>query len=91
MPAPRGSHRTRQHKERASVAPPRTLPRLLLGQLRMAMYLGVGDTFIEQPSVHLVVGFESQPRCEEALTNQPDLIFHLTSPSLMPAYRQPDR
>src|SRR3954471_6470009 len=30
------------------------LPDCLLGQLRMAMRLGVGDAFIEQPCVHLV-------------------------------------
>ena len=44
------------------------------------MRLGVGDTLIEQPSVHLVVGLE--PRCEEPLADQPDLVLDLT---LLPA------
>jgi hypothetical protein len=44
--------------------------------------LGVGDTFIEQPSVHLVIGLEPQPRCEEAFTDEPDLVLDLT---LLPA------
>ena len=48
------------------------LPDRLLGQLRMAIHLGMGDAFIEQPSVHLVVGLESQPWREEALTYEPD-------------------
>src|SRR5271157_57965 len=58
------------------------LPDRLLGQLRMAMRLGVGDAFIEQPSVHLVVGLEPQPWREEALTDEPDLVLDLT---LLPA------
>src|SRR6266550_3171930 len=58
------------------------LPDRLLGQLRMAMHFGVGDAFIEQPSVHLVVGLEPQPWREEALTHEPDLVLDLT---LLPA------
>src|SRR6516225_2504944 len=42
------------------------LPDRLIGQFRMAMCLGVGDTFIEQPGVQLVQVFEPQPRREEA-------------------------
>jgi hypothetical protein len=34
------------------------LPDRLLGQLRVAMRLGIGDAFIEQPGVHLVVALE---------------------------------
>ena len=58
------------------------LPDRLLGQLRMTMNLGVGDAFIEQPGVHLVVGLEPQPWREEALTNEPNLVLDLT---LLPA------
>ena len=32
-------------------------PDRLLGQFRMAMCLGVGNAFIEQPGVQLVIGF----------------------------------
>jgi hypothetical protein len=48
----------------------------------MVMHLGMGDAFIEQPRVHLVVGPEPQPWCEEALTDQPDLVLDMT---LLPA------
>ena len=58
------------------------LPDRLLGQLRMAVRLGVGDALIEQPGVQLVVGLEPQPRREEALADQPDLVLDL---SLLPA------
>src|SRR5215217_6488397 len=58
------------------------LPDRLLGQLRMAMRLGVGDAPISEPRVHLVVGFEPQPWCEEALADKPDLVLDLT---LLPA------
>src|SRR6266700_1402682 len=54
------------------------LPDRLFGQLRMVMRLGVGDAFIEQPRVHLVIGLEPQPWCEEALTDEPDLVLDLT-------------
>ena len=46
------------------------------------MHLGVGDAFIEQPSVHLVVGLEPQTRREEPLAHKPDLVLDLT---LLPA------
>src|SRR5271155_2357952 len=36
------------------------LPDRLLSHLRMVVHLGIGDAFIEQPCVHLVVGFEPQ-------------------------------
>src|SRR5262252_3710279 len=48
----------------------------------MVMCLGVSDAFIEQPSVHLVVGLEPQPRREETLADKPDLILDLP---LLPA------
>ena len=58
------------------------LPDRLFGQLRMAMRLGVGDAFVEQPGVQLVEGFEPQPRREEALADKPDLVLDL---ALLPA------
>ena len=53
------------------------LPNCLVGQFGMAMCLGVGDTFIEQPSVQLVESFEPQPRREEALPDKSDLVLDL--------------
>src|SRR5215469_16733122 len=61
------------------------LPNRLRGQLRMMMRFGVSDAFIEQPGVHLAVGLEPQPWCEEALTDEPDLVLNLT---LLPARRR---
>src|SRR6202790_5279418 len=61
------------------------LPDRLFGQLRMAMRPGVGDAFIEQPAIHLVVGLEPQPWREEALTDKPDLVLDLT---LLPTRRR---
>ena len=58
------------------------LPDRLVGQLRMAMRLGVGNAFVEQPSVQFVKVFEPQPRREEALAHQPDLVLDL---ALLPA------
>jgi hypothetical protein len=58
------------------------LPDRLLGKLRMAMHLGVGDAFIEQPGIQLVKILEPQPRREEALADEPDLVLDLT---LLPA------
>src|SRR5271156_3141767 len=54
------------------------LPDRLLGPLRMGMHSCVSDAFIEQPSVHLVVVLEPQPRREEPLTDEPDLVLDLT-------------
>jgi hypothetical protein len=58
------------------------IPDRLLGQFRMVMRFGVSDTFVEQPSVHLVIGLEAQPRREEALADEPDLVLNLP---LLPA------
>src|ERR1700732_3840762 len=58
------------------------LPDRLVGQLRMTMRLGVGDALVEQPGVQFVKVLEPQPRREEPLTAQPDLVFDLT---LLPA------
>src|ERR1700733_13129004 len=56
-----------------------------VGELRMPMRLGVGDTFIEQPGVQLVQRLEAQPRREEPFSEQPDLVLDLT---LLPARRR---
>src|SRR3954447_3416139 len=61
------------------------LPHGLFGQLRMAMRLGVGNAFIEEPCVQLVIVLEPQPRREEALTDKPNLVLDL---SLLPARRR---
>ena len=46
------------------------------------MRLGVGDAPIEQPGVQLVVALDPQPRREEALAHQADLVLDLP---LLPA------
>ena len=46
------------------------------------MRLGVGDAFVEQPGVQLVEVLEPQPRREEPLTDEPDLVLDLP---LLPA------
>src|ERR1700690_1443798 len=61
------------------------LPDCPVGPLGMGMHLGVSDAFVDEPGVHLVVGFEPQPRREEALADKPDLVLHLT---LFPARRR---
>src|SRR6516162_6280590 len=61
------------------------LPDGPVGELRMPMRLGVGNTFIEQPAVQLVERLEAQPRGEEPFADQPDLVLHLT---LLPAPRR---
>ena len=57
-------------------------PDRLLGQLRMVMHLGIGNALVEQPGVHLIKGLEPQPRCEEPLADQPNLVLDL---ALLPA------
>ena len=47
------------------------LPHRLLGKFWVAMRLGVGNAFIEQPSVQLVVVLEPQPRREERSRTSP--------------------
>ena len=51
----------------------------------MPVRLGVGDRLIEQPGVQLVVALDPQPRREEALAHQPDLVLDL---ALLPARRR---
>ena len=38
------------------------------------MRFGVGDAFVEQPGVQLVIALEPQTRREEALAHQSDLV-----------------
>src|SRR6202035_1612011 len=58
------------------------LPDRLLGQLRMAMRLGICDTLIEQPGVQFVKILKPQTWREEPLTDEPDLVLDLP---LLPA------
>jgi hypothetical protein len=44
----------------------------------MVMCLGVGDPFVGEPGVELVIVFEPQPRREEPLADEPDLVLDLT-------------
>ena len=60
------------------------IPDRLVCQFGMAMGLGVGDALIQQPGVQFVVGLEAQPRREEALAHQTDLVLDLP---LLPAGR----
>ena len=60
------------------------LPDRLVGPLGMAVRLGPGDAFVHEPGVQLVVALEPQPRREEALTHEPDLVLDL---ALLPARR----
>src|SRR5580698_10976060 len=48
----------------------------------MVMRLGVGDALVEQPGVQFVKVLEAQPRREEALANQSNLVLDLP---LLPA------
>jgi hypothetical protein len=52
-------------------------PDRLLGVLGVVMRLGVGDAPVEQPAAHLLVALEAQPRREEALAHEPDLVLDL--------------
>jgi len=51
----------------------------------MAMRLGVGDAFVEQPGVQLVKVLKPQPRREEALAHEGDLVLDL---ALLPTGRR---
>ena len=61
------------------------LPDVRSRELGMAMRLGVGDALVEQPGVQLLVALDPQPRREEALAHQPDLVLDL---ALLPARRR---
>src|SRR3546814_4115124 len=48
----------------------------------MAVSLRVGDAFVEQPDIQLLQALDPQAWCEEALSNQADLVLDL---SLLPS------
>ena len=54
------------------------VPYRLVRPFRMGMHLGVGDTFVGQPGVQLIVGFDPKPRREETFPDQSDLVLDLT-------------
>src|SRR5580693_2331930 len=54
------------------------VPYRLVRPFRMGMHLGVGDTFVGQPGVQLIVGFDPKPRREETFPDQTDLVLDLT-------------
>ena len=49
------------------------------------MGLGIGDAFVGEPGIHLVIAPGPQPRREEPLTDQANLDFVL---ALLPARRR---
>jgi hypothetical protein len=51
----------------------------------MRLRLGPGDTAVEQPGVELLVALEPQPRREQPLPGDPDLVLDL---ALLPACRR---
>ncbi len=53
------------------------LPDGPVGELRMPVRLGVGNAFIEQPTIQLVERLEAQPRSEEPFADQSDLVLDL--------------
>jgi hypothetical protein len=61
------------------------LPDRLAGPLGMAVRLGPGNAFVHEPGVQFVVRLEPQPRREEALAHEPDLVLDLT---LLPTGRR---
>ena len=58
------------------------LPDRAVGQLGMLVRFGVGDASVEQPGIQLLVACHPQPRREETLAHQPDLVLDL---ALLPA------
>jgi hypothetical protein len=80
-------HRRRQRMEtiepaaiRHKVWPLRleNLPHRLIRPFRVRMHLGVSDTFVGQPGVQFVVGFDPQARREETFPDQTNLVLDLT-------------
>ena len=51
-------------------------------ELGMAVRLGIGDALVQQPGVQLLVAPDPQPRGEEPLAHQADLVLDL---ALLPA------
>ena len=44
----------------------------------MGVHLGVSDTFVGQPGVQLIVGFDPKARREETFAHKTDLVLDLT-------------
>src|ERR1700722_51024 len=61
------------------------LPDRLLGPLGMSVRFRPRQALVEKPGAQLVVALEPQPRREEALTHEPDLVLDL---ALLPARRR---
>jgi len=61
------------------------LPDRALRLIDVLMGTGVADAFVQQPAVQFFVGFEAQPRREEAFPHQIDLVLDLP---LLPAGRR---
>jgi hypothetical protein len=57
------------------------LPYRPILELGVTVRLGVGDRLIQQPSVELLVALHAEPRAEEALAHEADLVLDL---SLLP-------
>jgi hypothetical protein len=62
-----------------------SLPDRAVGQLGMLVRFGVSHASVEQPRIQLLVVRHPQPRREEALAHQPDLVLNL---ALLPARRR---
>ena len=85
-PAPHGSRRTGRHRERGFGRSASNTSQIVCSrELGMPVRLGVGDALVEQPGVQLVVALHPQPRREEPLADQPDLVLDLP---LLPARRR---
>ena len=54
------------------------LPNRLVSLFGMAVRLGIGHAFIEQPSVQFVQAFDPKAWGEEPLPDQPNLVLDLT-------------
>ena len=53
------------------------LPDRPIAVLRVSMRLRISDALIKQPGIQLVIALHPQPWREEALAQEPDLVFHL--------------
>ncbi len=54
------------------------LPDCSLALFGMGVRLGPDDAFVDEPAIRLVVAPDPQPRREEALANETDLVLDLT-------------
>ena len=81
-PARHGTRRSGRHRAPGWPLRLEHLPDRLVLELGMAMRLGVGDRLVEQPGVQLLVALHPEPRREEALAHEADLVLDLP---LLPA------